>query len=182
MVSNLNHPTSVAQFGGLQTEAEGEKLSRELSLKYTGVGCGGHIFKIVARSFGVILMYKSKWHIYIYIYIYEDMQTEDSLFARFQHTGPPSVAGRYAGVIQFKYGCSSWRPRVTPTDCLKDVVIQLYIAGVHRFRETKPYTVARLMFIVIINIPACPYIPKYFILHTSFVPKVRVLIFYLNVY
>jgi len=38
----------------------GEKLSQEFSLKYTGVGCGAHIFKIVARGFGVILMSKSK--------------------------------------------------------------------------------------------------------------------------
>jgi len=59
----------------------------------------------------------------------------------------------------------SWRPRVTSTDCLKDVVIQLHIAKFHRFRETKPCTVARLTFIFIINIPACPYIPKRFILH-----------------
>ena len=59
----------------------------------------------------------------------------------------------------------SWRPKVTPTHCLKDVVIQLYVAGVHRFRETKPYTVARLTLIVKINIAACPYITKGFILH-----------------
>ena len=69
------------------------------------------------------------------------------------------------GLSSSSTAVQSWRPRVTHTDCLKDVVIQLYIAGVHRYRETKPYTVARLTFIVIINIAACPYIPKRFILH-----------------
>jgi len=48
---------------------------------------------------------------------------------------------------------------------MKDVVIQFYIARVHRFRETKPYTVERLTLIAILKIAACPYTPKRFILH-----------------
>jgi len=69
------------------------------------------------------------------------------------------------GLSSYSTAVQRWRPRVTHTDCLKDVVIELHVAEVHRFRETKPYTVARLTFIVIINIPACPYILKRFILH-----------------
>lgn len=103
MVCSVNQPTSMAQFGGLQSQAEGEKLSQELSLKYRGVDFGAHIFKIVARTFGVILISKSEQ---AYIRVYEDVQTDYSLFARFQLTVLPSVAGRQAGVIQFQYGGS----------------------------------------------------------------------------
>ena len=54
---------------------------------------------------------------------------------------------------------------VTSTDCLEVLVIKLCIAGVHKFRATKLYTVVSRLHIFIKVIVACPYIQKCVSLH-----------------
>lgn len=95
----------------------------------------------------------------MYIYIWRRADWEFSFLHVFNTQYLHLLQVDMQGLSSSSTAVQSWRPKVTPTDCLKDVVIQLYIAGVRRFRETKQYTVARLTFIIITNIAACPYTP-----------------------